>query len=160
MCGPPCLSKYCSFLLNLGLRITSLPNRIRVVSLRRIRKALKRLITIIQEPFPTLETLHLVIGDKKRRNAAGASQYFFRWIRPTFMITPFRSHSISGLVPRLLSSSIDLVNLQLYRIPHSGYISPEAVATSVSALTRLTYVSIGFESPASRPIGSVTFEAF
>jgi hypothetical protein len=54
-------------------------------------------------------------------------------------------------LPQFLLSSNDLLHLSLDQIPHSGYISPEAMATCVSALTSLTYLSIVFESPASRP---------
>jgi hypothetical protein len=44
-----------------------------------------------------------------------------------------------------------LVDLHLLRIPHSGYFSPEAMLTVLSALTNLQYLWLGFESPQSRP---------
>ena len=44
-----------------------------------------------------------------------------------------------------------LVDLHLLRIPHSGYFSPEAILTVLSALTNLQYLWLGFESPQSRP---------
>ena len=50
---------------------------------------------------------------------------------------------------RLLWSATDLVILQLLDIPDSGYISPELVVTSLSALIRLQYLSIHFRSPRS-----------
>jgi len=40
-------------------------------------------------------------------------------------------------LPKLLLSSRDLVELHLKHVPPSGYISPEALATSLSVLTRL-----------------------
>jgi hypothetical protein len=56
-------------------------------------------------------------------------------------------------LPNLLLSATDLVELQLWNIPHSGYISPEAMVAclSASALTRLKTLSLGFRSPRSRP---------
>ena len=37
------------------------------------------------------------------------------------------------------------------RIPHSGYVSPEAMVTYLSAFIRLEDLHIGFKSPRSRP---------
>ena len=44
-----------------------------------------------------------------------------------------------------------LVDLFLYDIPHSGYISPCAMVTALSALTSLRVLHLGFQSPLSRP---------
>jgi hypothetical protein len=57
---------------------------------------------------------------------------------------------IPGL-PKLLLSATDIVHLQLWRIPHSGYISPEAMVTCLSTLPRLEKFCLEFESPRSRP---------
>jgi hypothetical protein len=53
-------------------------------------------------------------------------------------------------LPKLLLSSSDLVKISLLNIPHSGYISPEAMATCLS-LTRLAELDLAFLSPRSRP---------
>ena len=45
----------------------------------------------------------------------------------------------------------NLVILTLRDNPHSGYSSPEAMATCLSALSRLEQLDIGFRSPRSRP---------
>src|SRR6266852_166844 len=50
-------------------------------------------------------------------------------------------------LPRLLLSVTGLVS-----IPHSGYISPEAMVRCLSTLTRLEELSLIFESPLSRPV--------
>jgi hypothetical protein len=52
---------------------------------------------------------------------------------------------------KLLLSTTDLINLDLDNVPHSGYFSPEAIVTCLSALTRLDSLHVGFESPRSRP---------
>jgi hypothetical protein len=54
-------------------------------------------------------------------------------------------------LPNLLLSTTHLVDLDIQSIPHSGYISPEAMVACLSVLTRLEYLYIGFESPQSRP---------
>jgi hypothetical protein len=50
-------------------------------------------------------------------------------------------------LPRLLLSTSDLTSLRLYDIPTSGYISPVTMATSLSALPKLEFLSINFKTP-------------
>jgi hypothetical protein len=54
-------------------------------------------------------------------------------------------------LPNLLSSANHLVYLALSDIPHSGYISPEAMVPPIYALSSLEILSLGFESPRSYP---------
>ncbi|KAI0288126.1 hypothetical protein BC826DRAFT_1188584 [Russula brevipes] len=54
-------------------------------------------------------------------------------------------------LPNLLLSASDLVDLTLTRLPHSGYISPASMVACLSSLNRLKSLSLGFESPRSRP---------
>ena len=49
--------------------------------------------------------------------------------------------------PTLLSSARDLVEIDFRGIPDTGYISPEAMVASLAALSRLKYLSLGFQSP-------------
>ena len=58
--------------------------------------------------------------------------------------------SFPGL-PDLLLSSTGLVSLELRRVPHSWYISPDAMVTHLSALTRLESLILGFKFRRSRP---------
>jgi hypothetical protein len=44
-------------------------------------------------------------------------------------------------LPKLLLTASDLVRLELHKIPDSGYILPEEMATSLAALKRLKYLS-------------------
>ncbi|KAH9004453.1 hypothetical protein EDB86DRAFT_3071930 [Lactarius hatsudake] len=46
--------------------------------------------------------------------------------------------------PTLLFSARDLVNVNLRDIPDTGYVSPEAVVTSLAALSGLKYLTLGF----------------
>jgi hypothetical protein len=52
-------------------------------------------------------------------------------------------------LPKLFLSTSDLVELHLRHVPPSGYISPEALAPSLSVLTKLTSLSLTHESPPS-----------
>ena len=54
-------------------------------------------------------------------------------------------------LPKLLLSATHLVYLSLCSIPHSGYIPPEVMATSISALTSLKYLRLDFRCPRPRP---------
>ena len=54
-------------------------------------------------------------------------------------------------LPRLLLSATHLDHLYLDEIPHSGYISPEAIVAVLSTLTSLEKLVLRFESPRSRP---------
>jgi hypothetical protein len=114
-----------------------------------INSPLDRLVTMMQKPFPELEYLSLwaewtIPGIPAFPNTfLGGSTprlqflYLYRIPFPT--------------LPRLLLSCNDLESLHLVQIPHSGYMSPESMATSISALTRLKSIFIGFDSPTSRP---------
>ena len=54
-------------------------------------------------------------------------------------------------LPKLLLSATHLVDLRLLDIPHSGYISPNAMVTALSSLTRLSSLILEFQSPRSCP---------
>jgi hypothetical protein len=54
-------------------------------------------------------------------------------------------------LPKLLLSATHLVYLDLSQIPPSGYIPPEAMATSLFALTNLEFLRLHFRSPQPCP---------
>ena len=54
-------------------------------------------------------------------------------------------------LPKLLLSATHLVELHLFNIPHSGYISPEAMVTVLSSLTSLDDLWLEVRSPRSCP---------
>ncbi|KAH9971573.1 hypothetical protein BGW80DRAFT_445628 [Lactifluus volemus] len=125
------------------------PNRVRSISLGRIQIPLERLVAVMQEPFPELESLSLQMY-RPGKTVPALPNTFLGGSAPRLRSLDLRHISFPTL-PRLLLSSNDLVDLTLYWIPQNGYISPEAMATCVSALTSLTKLSIGFKSPTSRP---------
>jgi hypothetical protein len=125
------------------------PNRVRGIFLSSMSLPLERLVAVMQEPFPAMDYLFLQIKGTVSALPI-VPNTFFGGSAPRL-----RSLTLDGIpfptLPRLLLSSNDLVDLSLDRIPQNGYISPEAMATCVSALTSLTNLSIGFISPTSRP---------
>jgi hypothetical protein len=110
----------------------------------------EKLWTATQVPFPELAFLRLsfefafspcgpVLPDSFLGGSAPRLRYFY------LDAIPF-----PGL-PKLLLSATHLVQLYLHNIPHPGYISPEAIATCLSALPSLEILRLDFESPQSHP---------
>jgi hypothetical protein len=108
---------------------------------------LERFTTVMQFPFPVLTDLSLESSDGM---APVISDSFLGGSAPRL-----RYVNLDGIpfptLPNLLLSATDLVRLELWCIPHSGYISPEAMATCLSTLTRLKRFDLTFRSPQSRP---------
>ena len=106
-------------------------------------------LEVMQEPFPALTdlTLHSDI-----EIASVVPDSFMGGSAPRLQYLMLNRVSIPGL-PKLLSSATDLVLLKLRHIPHSGYISPEAIVTCLSMSPRLEKLYLGFDSPLSRPNG-------
>ncbi|KAI0288908.1 hypothetical protein BC826DRAFT_1107427 [Russula brevipes] len=109
---------------------------------------LNRFAAAMRDPFPKLT--HLDLRTIKKSTVLVLPNSFLGGSAPRLQTLALHRISFPA-IPRLLSSAIDLVTLDLHNIPHSGYISPEALATSLSELTRLERLSIGFLSPRSHP---------
>src|SRR5712672_578331 len=108
----------------------------------------ERFAAAMQKPFPELTHLHVVLGHGDVVPALpdsflGGSAPRLRalWLRNI----PFPS------IPKLLLSANGLVILSLDGIPDSGYISPDVMATALTAMTRLETLDLRFRSPRSRP---------
>ena len=132
------------------------PDRIREICLFDLtRSFLQRLAsaTLMQEQFPALVHLTLEFGGSHGRSARpapalpdgflGGSVPRLQSLELHFILFP--------ALPKLLLSATDLVRLDLWGIPHSGYFSPEAIVTGLAILANLKSLFIGFESPLSRP---------
>ena len=107
---------------------------------------LEEVLAAMQQPFLAVEYLYLVSGNETPVVPAS----FLGGSAPQLQILWLKSIPFPGL-PKLLLSATHLVELHLQNIPHSGYFSPEAIVTALSALTRLQGFSIEFKSPQSRP---------
>jgi hypothetical protein len=103
----------------------------------------------MQVPFPELTSLWLGSEDESGPvlpdSFLGGSAPRLRTLRLLGIAFP------AVLVRDLILSANDLVELTLYRLPHSGYISPETMAACLSSLNRLESFELGFQSPRSRP---------
>ena len=109
---------------------------------------IEELCKAMEVPFPDLAYLHLSFTGLPYRPDLPDS--FLGGSVPRLQYLSLVSIPFPGL-PKLLLSAPQLVRLWLVNIPHSGYISPEAMATSLSVLTRLEILQLFFESPQSCP---------
>ena len=121
-------------------------NRLCQVNLRLLGRQLEEILAPMHVSFPELTTLRLwsyetppVIPDS-----------FLGGSAPRLRFLTFDSIPFPGL-PKLLLSATHLVELSLYGVPHSGYISPEAIVASLSALSSLISLRLQFRSPQSCP---------
>src|SRR6266478_847202 len=140
-------------MLSVGNIIAALEHNDRVCDIelwrRRLPRSPKEMVLLaMQRPFPALTNLRLV----SREEEVGFldSDSFLGGSAPRLRSLWFNCVPFPGL-PKLLLSATRLVDLRLWRIPHSGYISPEAMVAGLSALTRLEKLVIRFESPHSHP---------
>ena len=108
---------------------------------------LKRLAGVMLGPFPSLTSLVFYSNDEPApvlpESFLGGSAPRLRSLRLDNMPTPVLRN-----LPLIAS---DLVDLCLWDIPDSAYISPEAMVACLATLTALQAVDLRFHSPQSRP---------
>jgi hypothetical protein len=103
----------------------------------------------MQVPFPKLTELRL-FSDSKTLPVIPDS--FLNGSAPRLRIFGLGGIPFPGL-PKLLLSATHLVNLQLFNIPDSGYISPEAMAALLSASSSLRMLCLEFQFTISPRLG-------
>ena len=119
------------------------------------------LLAEMQQPFPELTYLELSLG---RETVPVFPDSFLGGSAPRLEWLQLYGISFPSL-PKLLRSATHLVTLHLHQIPHSGYFSPDAMATVLSTLTSLDSLSLSFEShrfcpdPANRRLSPSTCSA-
>jgi hypothetical protein len=111
-------------------------------------RQIEKLWTAMQVPFPELTVLYLSHPDSTHVSVLPDS--FLGGSAPRLRRLFLGAIPFPG-IPKLLLSATQLVHLFLINIPHSGYFSPEAMATCLSALTSLKVLQLEFESPESCP---------
>jgi len=124
-------------------------DRIHEIDLWRVPSSLlEKVLMAMKEQFPVLTFLDLQCEDDT--TSAVVPDSFMGVSAPSLQNLSLRGISITfpGL-QKLLLSATHLVNLSLIKIPHSGYISPEAMVTALSTLTRLEELWLEFQSPRS-----------
>ena len=101
----------------------------------------------MQRPFPALTSLWLLSATET--NVVGPSFLGGTGSVPRLQTLRLYRITFPGL-SKLLLSATHLVDLELWDVPPSGCISPEAMLTCLSVLTRLATLKIGFLSSESR----------
>ena len=113
----------------------------------RFRDSLLEEVVAIDEPLPALTTLHLT--SSQQQNVPVLPDSFLGGSAPLL-----RSLDLAGIpypsIGKLLSSTTNLVQLSLWDIPHSGYISPQTIVPCLSTLPRLESLVLRFQHPRSR----------
>jgi len=128
------------------------PDRVRCVEISATGSLLERVAAVMQEPFPALTLLRLSSNDE---DVPAIPSAFLGGSVPRLQELCLDGIPFLTLTTLLLSTS-DLVVLKLDNIPDTGYVSPEAMVTCLTALTRLRTLSIGFRSPTSRSDQMIT----
>jgi hypothetical protein len=122
-------------------------DRVQGISIGVSNTVWETLAAAMQVPFPELTTLWLWGEDGSEPvlpdSFLGGSAPRLRTLSLAQIAFP--------AVQNLLLSANDLVQLDLHRLPHSGYISPETMVACLSSLNRLESFELGFQSPRSRP---------
>ena len=127
------------------------PNRVHEINLHSLTSSqLQRLAPAMQEQFPALIHLFLDSDSDRISPAPTLPDGFVGGSAPRLQSLELRGIPFPAL-PKLLLSTTDLVRLTLWRIPHSGYASPEAIVTGLAALANLKSLTIELQSPRSRP---------
>ena len=125
-------------------------NRVCQVHLYLVDWLLEKVLASMQaSTFPELTDLYLGSYDEKTTPVILDS--FLGGSAPTRLrFLTLNNIPFPGL-PKLLLSATHLVHLNLNSIPHSGYISPNAMVALLSALFSLETLRLEFGSPQSRP---------
>jgi hypothetical protein len=124
-------------------------DRVCVVHLAWIRRRqLEEVLALMQVPFPELTNLWL----------SSSYDETMPVIPDSFLggsVPSLRVFDLTGIpfpiLPKLLLSATRLVELNLFAIPHSGYIPPEAMVALLSVLSSLERLSLQFDSPYTHP---------
>jgi len=107
----------------------------------------ERLTAAMQKSFPELTFLQVwVYGDM----VPVLPDSFLCGSAPRLRILSLKGVPFPSM-PKLLLSADGLVRLTLQDIPDSGYISPDAIVTALTTMTRLETLDLQFLSPRSRP---------
>jgi len=108
-----------------------------------------RFAAAMQKPFP--ELTHLRVSLYGSRDLVPVlPDSFLGGSVPHLRTLELRSIPFPSM-PKLLLSANGLVKITLLDIPNSGYISPDAMATALTMMTRLESLHLQFRSPRSFP---------
>ena len=124
-------------------------NRVHEVFLHSVGWKMEEVFATMQVPFPELTDLIVLSFDETPPLIPDS---FLDGSAPRLRILGLSGILFPGL-SNLLLSATHLVNLYLDRIPHSEYISPEAMVASLSLLSSLEILTLKFKTAKYRPDG-------
>ena len=110
-------------------------------------RRLEKILAAMQVPFPELTDLRL-FSDGETQTVIPDS--FLEGSAPRLQTFEMSDIPFPGL-PKLLLSATHLVNLRLFDLPYSEYVSPEAMVAPLSVLSSLRTLWLDFRSRQSRP---------
>ena len=108
---------------------------------------MEEILTAMHKPFPILTDLWL---EPNNETVSVDPDLFLGGSAPCLQYLQLASIPFPGL-PKLLLSATHLIDLRLFNISHSGYISPKAMVSCFPVLARLETLILEFESPESFP---------
>jgi len=114
------------------------------------------IVEMVPKPCQALECIRITVDDAGGRSILihntllGGSAPHLREIKLDGISFPFLE------IRRVLSSTHNLTELYLSKIPHAAYFSPDDLVTCLSTLVQLKSLTVGFHSPASSPPFSTT----
>ena len=107
---------------------------------------LEQAFAAMRKPFPSLTKL--AVNFFSERAALVVPDLFLSGSAPLLRSLRLRCTRFQPQILRnLLLSTTNLVELRIWKIPGSGFISPEAMVVCLSTLTRLEEFELGFRSP-------------
>ena len=129
--------------------ITALQHQDRVCSVRLYTASsqLAKVVAVMQEPLPMLTDLYMRQTDFTVNTPVLTAEFLGGFAPHMQEVTLY--HIPFPALPTLLLSTSDLVTLNLFQIPKSGYISPEKMVACLAALPRLQMFTIEFRQFAS-----------
>ncbi|KAI9507137.1 hypothetical protein F5148DRAFT_152312 [Russula earlei] len=108
----------------------------------------ERMAAAMQKPFPELTLVRVWLEEN---TVTPLPDSFLGGSAPLLLRhLSLRNCPFPGM-PKLLLSANHLVHLFLRNIPYSGYISPQALVTALSVMSRIETLYVEFRSPRSRP---------
>jgi hypothetical protein len=123
------------------------PNRVSEVLFHVPSSQLEKITKVMHMPLPVLKRLAMATNGKNAPSLPGG---FLGGSAPSLKRIYLEGVPYPSL-PTLLRSASDLVRLELYDIPPTGYISPDAMVLGLVALPGLEFFHMEFRSPNSRP---------
>ena len=125
------------------LTILRQPDRISEIWLTITGLLSDRLGAEMQTEMPSLETLRLMVQDKAELLLPDD---FLGGSAPRLSVISLYGIAFPAL-PKLLLSTLNLLSLELWNIPSSGYFSPEALVLGLSGIAQLKSLTFHFTSP-------------